>query len=601
MSDPLALVGTTVGDYQIQRKKRSVDPYALFFEAIHTTERETYWFAVYPPSLLAIDGVKDSIEAELSAMQQVPHDFWVAPKEVMFDPDSGYLFLLYQPYPRSRTIRELSDKLRPPQARKVFYFLADLLQAAHDFGFSGNVDPRQIYVRRQNDDVELRWYHTPVNYHALLPEDTPSTDLNEWYSYLSPEQLVGVEATPHSDFFVMGTILFEVITGKRAFFHNLPDKARTLVLSGTSKTIERARLTPEQRQLIESLHIIEPSERLANVRKFQSAVRELFQDPSQMNALREFPVTSEHPALYVKEGEPSVEFAVSPSPQRSQEETSASVSREAIQEVSSTPVTSRKVEPPQEQEDPLNGPEVRHVTPKEKSEPEENKQESTSIELMRRGNSDLTSMSVVKTFKQMNLGKVHELSVRIESQKAKPWDPNSIPDISPFLRVVPVLPGCMVSPQEAVLDVRNPKVQTEFWVVPLAPVNRVDAAVIQIWHAGIPKDSIPIPCNVRSQAPTWVAGVASTLSFLIGFFFTMFGPKANVVTQSDSSLVSHVYQQSITVFAQYGFWFGFFFLFAAGLSYYLLRPQTNPTIHYVLSDKIPSTATLSFNNDDSNV
>ncbi len=74
--------------------------------------------------------------------------------------------------------------------------------------------------------------------------------------------------------------------------------------------------------------------------------------------------------------------------------------------------------------------------------------------------------------------------------------------------------------------------------------------------------------------------------------------KANVVTQSDSSLVSHVYQQSITVFAQYGFWFGFFFLFAAGLSYYLLRPQPNPVIHYVLSDKIPSSTTLSFNNNE---
>ena len=101
---------------------------------------------------------------------------------------------------------------------------------------------------------------------------------------------------------MLGTILFEVITGKRAFYHQQPDKARGLVLSATSKTIERARLNPEQRQLIESLHQIEPGDRLVGVREFQGKVRELFQDQNRFP--RDFPNTSEHPALYVKESLP---------------------------------------------------------------------------------------------------------------------------------------------------------------------------------------------------------------------------------------------------------------------------------------------------------
>lgn len=587
MSDPLALVGTTIGDYQILRKKRSVDPYSLFFEAIQTQTRDTYWFAAYPPELLATEGIRDSIESELTEMQQVPHDFWVSPKEVMFDPDDGYLFLVYQPYPRSRTVSELAGKMRNTQARKVFYFLADLLQAAHDFGFSGNVDPRQIYVRRQNDDVELRWYHTPVRYHSLLTDDSSATDLNEWYSYLSPEQLIGREPTPHSDYFVLGTILFEVITGKRAFYHQQPDKARGLVLSATSKTIERARLNPEQRQLIESLHQIEPGDRLVGVREFQGKVRELFQDQNRFP--RDFPNTSEHPALYVKESLPEAPALPSATPISEEIATKKEEVVTPEVEVESSDATKEQAvfeqsESDKEEPKAAESTIVKKVSKKTPSDSKKTKPSAAQ---------DDAATSVVHTYQQMNLGRIHKLSLRVESSLQGPMEEVAQLNQSPYVRVVPVLPGCMVSPIEAIMDVRNPRVEAQFWVVPLAPVNKMDAAEVQLWHGGLPKDSIPIPCKVRSQTPTYIAGLASIFSFLVGFFFTVFGPKANVVTKTDSSLVSHVYQESITLFAQYGIYFGIFFLLTAGLSYYLLRPQPNPAIHYVLSSKLPSAASLS--------
>ena len=51
-------------------------------------------------------------------------------------------------------------------------------------------------------------------------------------SYMAPEQVRGEAADPRTDIFAFGAVLYEMLSGKRAFRRDTPAETMTAVLRG---------------------------------------------------------------------------------------------------------------------------------------------------------------------------------------------------------------------------------------------------------------------------------------------------------------------------------------------------------------------------------
>ncbi len=215
----------------------------------------------------------------------------------------------------------------------------------------------------------------------------------------------------------------------------------------------------------------------------------------------------------------------------------------------------------------------------------------------------LRRKGVVRNYTQMNPGKIFPLLVSIveaelyikipdlpQVQQVESEQVLEIKESSPYVRIVPVLPGCLVSPPEAVVDVRKEKVDVEFWVAPQAEGDLTRSARIQIWHDGTLKDEIPIPCQVVTQTLTKIASYTSVFSSFGGAVLETYGPQLKTSTntfQSEApSLVSFALQKVVSLLSSSGIWLGLFFLTIAFFCYLWLRPKRGDIIERFLSTEI---------------
>ncbi len=162
----------------------------------------------------------------------------------------------------------------------------------------------------------------------------------------------------------------------------------------------------------------------------------------------------------------------------------------------------------------------------------------------------LRRKGVVRYYEQMNPQKIFPLLVSIiqaelyikipdlpRVQQAESDKVLEIKETSPYVRLVPVIPGCIISPPEAVVDVRKDKVDTEFWVSPQAEGDLRRSARVQIWHEGILKDEIPIPTRVRTQTLTKIISSMSFLSGFAGAIFEAYGKKITATAAAKATTV----------------------------------------------------------------
>lgn len=217
----------------------------------------------------------------------------------------------------------------------------------------------------------------------------------------------------------------------------------------------------------------------------------------------------------------------------------------------------------------------------------------------------LRRKGVVRHFSQMNPNKVFPLLVsiieaemyikvpeldnvqQVESEKVL-----EVKESSPLVRLVPVVPGCLVSPPEAVVDVRRPKIDVTFWVAPQAEGDFRRSARVEVWHEGVCQDAIPIPCLVRAQTITKVVSAFSLVSSVSGAFLEAFVGKGQALASgpkgggSDSSWAAMLAKQVVVWLSSSGLWLGCFFLLTAFLCYLWLRPRKGDLIERFLTSEI---------------
>ena len=102
----------------------------------------------------------------------------------------------------------------------------------------------------------------------MVREDTAPGLLLGTVGYMSPEQVRGQPADARSDLFALGAILYELLTGRRAFAQSTPADTMTAILTADPPelTDDNTRLTAQLNRIIR--HCLEkvPDERVASAR-----------------------------------------------------------------------------------------------------------------------------------------------------------------------------------------------------------------------------------------------------------------------------------------------------------------------------------------------
>jgi serine/threonine protein kinase len=130
--------------------------------------------------------------------------------------DGGVPFLVMERLP-GRTLRdELADgPLTAPRARAVALDILAALGAAHDAGvLHRDIKPGNVMLA-EDGHVKV----TDFGIAQLLedPERTLTGDLLATPAYLAPERFTGAPATPRSDLYAVGVVLYEMLSGTRPY------------------------------------------------------------------------------------------------------------------------------------------------------------------------------------------------------------------------------------------------------------------------------------------------------------------------------------------------------------------------------------------------
>jgi serine/threonine-protein kinase len=135
--------------------------------------------------------------------------------------DDGVPFLVMERLP-GRTLRDeiAHGPLAAPRARALTLDILAALGAAHDAGvLHRDIKPGNVLLT-----VDGQVKVTDFGIAQLLedPERTVTGDLLATPAYLAPERFSGAPATPRSDLYAVGVVLYEMLSGTRPYAERAP-------------------------------------------------------------------------------------------------------------------------------------------------------------------------------------------------------------------------------------------------------------------------------------------------------------------------------------------------------------------------------------------
>jgi len=158
--------------------------------------------------------------------------------------------------------------------------IAAALEAAHRQGITHrDLKPGNILVTRQGikllDFGLAKRQQTASPDVATLAGDTEKGTILGTLQYMAPEQLEGTEADPRSDIFAFGLVLYEMISGRRAFEHKTQASLIAAILKEEPRPLlELEPLTPAHvDQVIRRCLMKDPDERWQSARDVAHALR----------------------------------------------------------------------------------------------------------------------------------------------------------------------------------------------------------------------------------------------------------------------------------------------------------------------------------------
>lgn len=236
-------------------------------------------------------------EARLAAVVDHPHVVTV------FDvgEQAGLLYLAMQ-WVDGLDLRALLDaqyRLDPDRAVRIGVQVAFALSAVHEAGLiHRDVKPSNVLVR----DIGGRDHAYLTDFGvAKMPDGQGDLTRTGWVigtsGYLSPEQIRGEEPGPCSDFYALGCVIFEALTGRRAFGGENDAAVRWASASGPRPVASA--LCPALGRgydaFLRQALAIDPQERFASGRDFATALQAA--QASQDSSAPRVPSAADTPTL----------------------------------------------------------------------------------------------------------------------------------------------------------------------------------------------------------------------------------------------------------------------------------------------------------------
>ncbi len=235
-------VGTKLGRYRLEKRIGEGGMGSVWLARDELLDREVALKAL-PRALVTDPSAERRFEREARAMGRLQHPNVVGIYDIgTADPGTGSgLPFLVMELVRGRPLNELIAGRLP--FRRVLQWMEQVtraLAAAHEAGIvHRDLKPSNIMVDDEDYVVVLDFGLARLAHRdGDVPEDTltsPGMVLGSC-PYMAPEQALGQEVTPASDLFAFGAVLYEVITGERAFKGDTPMRVLQAVV--------RCRYTP---------------------------------------------------------------------------------------------------------------------------------------------------------------------------------------------------------------------------------------------------------------------------------------------------------------------------------------------------------------------
>jgi serine/threonine-protein kinase len=167
------------------------------------------------------------------------------------------------------------NKMSPRQAAAMMMRVADAIHYANKRGLvHRDIKPSNIFLSRDlkpkllDFGTALAPVAEPVQRGARQLVGTPN--------YMSPEQAKGETLDARSDIFSLGTILYELLAGRRAFDGRTIDDTLDQVLSAAPKAVERIRpdTPPALAQIVHKAMARDPGDRYQKASELRNALAE---------------------------------------------------------------------------------------------------------------------------------------------------------------------------------------------------------------------------------------------------------------------------------------------------------------------------------------
>lgn len=274
-------VGTRVGPYEITGTLGAGGMGEVYRARDAKLNREVA-IKIVPAALASDAAALARFQTEAQAVAALSHPNILAIFD--FGVDAGVPYAVMELLD-GRTLRELLEEgpLSPRKAIDLGAQIAAGLAAAHGRGITHrDLKPENIFVTRDGRvkilDFGLAKVDAPAGLAAgslvaTVSPTSPGTVLGT-VGYMSPEQARGQTADPRSDIFSLGTMLYEVLSGRRAFSGPSAIETMNAILKEDPPELTRtnAAMPPALDRIVQRALEKNPDERFQSARDFGFAL-----------------------------------------------------------------------------------------------------------------------------------------------------------------------------------------------------------------------------------------------------------------------------------------------------------------------------------------
>jgi hypothetical protein len=225
-------------------------------------------------------------EREALAARRLRHDRCVRAYDVGHD--SSHVYIAYE-YVPGRTLREMirAGALSDRGAVEVSAQVLDALAHAHRAGIvHRDVKPANILVE-DRDELTIRLLDFGLAQFDGADTLTAVGDVPGTLAYISPERLAGGDATPQSDVWSVGVLLWETLTDRHPFWGvPIQDVARSIQAGAPPLATERKGLPRRLVAAVDAALAIDPAAR-PNASDLAAELRNALRSPQSRPARKE--------------------------------------------------------------------------------------------------------------------------------------------------------------------------------------------------------------------------------------------------------------------------------------------------------------------------